>query len=85
MYGPGGVPLMYMISMHYPAEFTAKLVTDDIPVPCLSWNNWGDGWYDLVTDFNFPGTVSMYGDVLCCSDPVDVEVESWGDIKSLFR
>jgi len=85
MFDPLGMPYWYMLSMHFPELFTANLITDDFPVPCYSWNNWGSGWYDLVVDAGFPGGILMWGDVLCCDDPVAVEETSWGDIKSLFR
>lgn len=85
IYGSDGTAFMYMLSMHFVGPVSAAIITDDIPVGCTSWNNWGQGWFDLVTDIGFPGELSMYGDVNCCSDPVAVEEKSWGDIKSLFR
>ena len=85
LYGPDGVPYMYFLSVHFVGPIMAQLVTDVTPVGCTSYNNWGDGWFDLVNDIGFPGELIMYGDVNCCSDPVAVEEKSWGDIKSLFR
>lgn len=85
MTDPRGMPYWYMLSFHFPEPFTANLITDNFPVPCYSWNNWGSGWYDLVGQGGFPGGILMWGDVVCCLDPVTVEEKSWGDIKSLFR
>ncbi|MEN8008384.1 MAG: hypothetical protein ABFS42_15350 [Candidatus Krumholzibacteriota bacterium] len=85
MTDPTGAPYWYMLSMHFPNLFAANLITDDFPVPCYSWNNWGSGWVDLVATSGFPGGIVMWGDVICCSDPVAIEERSWGDIKSLFR
>jgi len=85
IYGPGGVPYMYMLSVHFVGPVTANLVTDEFPVGCTSWNNKGDGWVDLVNDSNFPGELIIYGDVNCCDEPVATEEKSWGDVKSLFR
>ena len=84
MTDPTGAPYWYMLSFHFPELFTANLITDDFPMPCYSWNNWGAGWVDLFTQ-GFPGGVVMWGDVDCCTDPVAIEERSWGDIKSLFR
>ena len=83
--GPGGVPYMYMLSVHFVGPVTADLVTDEFPVGCTSWNNKGDGWVDLVTDSNFPGELIIYGNVNCCNEPVATEDKTWGDVKSLFR
>ncbi len=82
---PTGEPYWYLLSMHFPELFTANLITDNFPVNCYSWNSWGQGWFDLVSGYGFPGNIIMWGDVVCCDDPVDAENKSWGDIKSLFR
>ena len=85
MFDPTGMPYWYLLSMHFPELFTANLITDNFSVPCYSWNNWGAGWFDLVAEGELPGGIIMWGDVVCCDDPVAVEKRSWGDIKSLFR
>jgi hypothetical protein len=38
-----------------------------------------------VGDAGFPGNILMWGDVVCCEDPVATESRSWGAIKSLYR
>ena len=84
MVDPIGRPYWYMLSMHFPNLFAANLITDDFPILCTSWNNWGAGWYDLVGQ-GFPGNILMWGDVDCCENPIGVDENSWGGIKSLFR
>jgi hypothetical protein len=41
----------------YPA-----LITDDDPYLCVSWNDWGEGYVDLINNpyFDFPGNLVMY-------------------------
>ena len=85
IYDPAGTPYMYLLSVHFVGPVTADLITDDFPLGCTSWNNWGEGWVDLVNDSGFPGELIIWGDVNCCNDAVGVEVDSWGDIKSMFR
>jgi len=85
VYDPTGSPYWYMLSVHFDNLFDAQLVTDDFPVGCMSWNNWGAGWYDLVNDAGFPGEIMIWGDVHCCEDPVGMENETWGGVKALFR
>ncbi|PIV82183.1 hypothetical protein COW53_00215 [bacterium CG17_big_fil_post_rev_8_21_14_2_50_64_8] len=59
-------------------------VTDATPVGCTSFNNYGAGWFDLL-DFGFPGELIMFGDIVCCENPVDDQNDTWGGVKSLFR
>ncbi len=84
-YGPDGVAYMYMLSVHFVGPFTANLITDDFPMGCTSWNNYGFGWVDLVNDIGFPGELLIFGNVNCCDEPVATEGKTWGDVKSLFR
>lgn len=39
-----------------------SLITDDDPYLCVSWNDWGEGYVDLISNpyFNFPGNLVMY-------------------------
>jgi len=85
VYDPTGAPNKYMVSLYFPLPFDANIVTDDIPVGCTSWNNWGYGWSDLVTDNGFPGELIMYAEVDCCDSPIEAEEQSWGEIKELYR
>lgn len=85
MTNPDDQPYWYLLGIMFPQPFAANLITDDFPEACNSWNDWGAGWFDLVGDFDFPGGLMMWGDVTCCTDPVEVEDKSWGNIKSLYR
>ena len=55
---------VYFANMGNPAA--AAIVTDTIPVPCVSYNDWGEGYVDLDTIHNnygeeiFPGRVIIY-------------------------
>ena len=85
MTNPEDQPYWYLLGIMFPQPFAANLITDDFPIACNSWNDWGTGWYDLVGDFDFPGGLIMWGDVACCTDPIEVQDKSWGNIKSLYR
>jgi len=39
-----------------------SIVTDDDPYLCVSWNDWGEGFVDLISNpyFSFPGNMVMY-------------------------
>lgn len=41
------------------------LVIDDVPLECISYNDYGFGWEDLVLDYGFPGNVSVYATLEC--------------------
>jgi hypothetical protein len=79
----------YGISFEFLTAFNSgmepDLITDNYPVGCTSWNDYGAGWEDLVTGFGFPGEIIMYADMTCCPDPVPAERDTWGSIKSMFR
>ena len=75
----------YFIGFYFITELVADAVTDNIPVGCTSYNNFGSGWVDLVTTYGFPGELIMYADVHCCEEPVPAIPETWGGVKSLYR
>ncbi len=85
MIDPLGLPYWYLLSMHFIGQFNANVITDGIQSRCTNFNDWGTGWEDLDPYFATYGTINMWGDVICCDDPVAVEEKSWGGIKSLFR
>jgi hypothetical protein len=61
------------------------LVTDESPMPCTNWNNFGAGWEDLVIEYpGWPGNLVFFADADCCSVPLPVEERTWGHIKSLY-
>jgi hypothetical protein len=76
----------YGISFEFLTAFASRpdLITDDIPVGCVSWNDYGAGWEDLQS-YGFPGEVSLIADIVCCSNPVPAEKNTWGEIKAMFR
>ena len=82
---PRGMPYMYMLSMHFIGRFPMNLIMDDTPTPCTAYCNWGLGWVDLYGDFSRYGNILMYGDVVCCDDPLPFDVKTWSEIKSLYR
>jgi len=55
---------LYFAEMGNP--YDAAVVTDSIPVPCVSYNDWGEGYVDLDTVTNdlgqrvFPGRLIIY-------------------------
>lgn len=79
----------YFLSFHFTTEFPETgrpdIITDEAPLGCVSWNDYGTGWFDLVNDFDLPGEIIMWADADCCEDPVATETKTWGDIKSLYR
>ncbi len=52
---------------------------------CTSYNDWGDGWYDLVADIGFFDGLTMWAVSDCCYEPIDTDVTSWGKVKTLYR
>lgn len=80
-----GNPFRYYLSMTYLTEFTARVVTDGVQATCTSFNDWGEGWTDLEPFFTTYGSVNVWADAECCANPVSVETETWGGIKSLYR
>ncbi|MCP4571718.1 MAG: hypothetical protein GY838_05145 [bacterium] len=76
----------YAVSMDIDTAFAEypDAVTDEFPLGCVSWNNYGSGWIDTI-DLGMPGELSMYADIVCCAPAVPVEDKAWGDVKSLFR
>lgn len=65
-------------------ESPIDLIVDDIPVGGVSWMDQGRGWEDLA-GYQFPGELKMATKINCCSEPVDDNQESWGNLKALFR
>jgi hypothetical protein len=37
-----------------------------LPRACVNFNNWGEGWGDLVSEFGMVGDLLMWADVDCC-------------------
>jgi hypothetical protein len=76
----------YAIDVDFLTSFAVSpdMITDNVPVGCVSWNDYGGGWVDL-NPTGFPGELLIFADVACCADPVANEDETFGGIKSLFR
>jgi len=49
------------------------IVIDNDTSTCVSYNDWGTGWVDLVDQYSFSGNLAIYADVDCCGTP-DPEV-----------
>jgi hypothetical protein len=79
----------FLLSCHFPQLFPAAqrpdLVTDEFPVGCTTWNDFGFGWMDVIASFGWPGEILMWGDAACCELPVADAPNSWGRVKSLYR
>ena len=84
---PVGAPYLYMLSVHFEGFFDMNLVADDLPTPCTVYNQWegSGGWYDLYESFSGAGNLLIYGDVVCCDDPVSAADLTWSQIKSLYE
>jgi len=76
----------YGISFEFMTAFDSSpdLISDQFPVGCTSWNDYGAGWEDLL-DFGLPGEINLYADIICCENPVPAEKNTWGEIKAMFR
>lgn len=76
----------YAVSMTFVDAFIEypDMITDNFPVGCTSWNDYGLGWLDLQS-FGFPGEINISADIVCCEPAVPNEDRSWGGVKSLFR
>jgi len=77
----------YGISVNFESSFAVSpdIITDNVPLGCVSWNDYGGGWEDLNSVYGFPGELSIYADVVCCQNPVADEANTFGGVKSLFR
>ncbi len=44
---------------------------DSSPQACVNYNEWGEGWKEIVTEYGFQGDLYIWGDVDCCgvADP----------------
>ncbi|RKZ14006.1 hypothetical protein DRQ50_09650 [bacterium] len=76
----------YAASMTFVDAFDEypDLISDNFPVGCTSYVDYGGGWLDLI-DFGVPGEIIINADIVCCENPVPNEDRSWGELKSLFR
>lgn len=42
---------------------------DTTPQSCVNFNQWGEGWQDLVNGYSFAGDILLWADVDCCGTP----------------
>lgn len=68
------VDTAYFAGMYFGAgasDLGPSLVTDNDPYLCVSWNDWGQGWADLISNpyFNFPGNLVMFSYGYNADDP----------------
>jgi len=70
-------PGPFFVSMEYigPVCGSVQVVTDDSPEACNSYNDWGEGWVDLVADYGFPGKLTLFADVECASLAATVDID----------
>jgi hypothetical protein len=61
------------------------LITDDFPVPCTTYNEFGQGPIDVVSQYNFPGNLLIWADVSCCESPVGDDETSVGRFKGGYE
>ncbi len=61
------------------------LPVDDQATGCRVFNDTGDGWTDLAEDWSLVGDLFIWGDMLCCGEPVADDRATWGGVKSRFR
>jgi len=93
-----GMDSHYFVTFYFPDEFPNEtvrpnLVTDEYPQGCISYNDWGEGPYDLVNYFGTAGEVCIWAEVsdAICDTPAITElVEYWApavfqDITSPYR
>ena len=65
-------------------QFCGIPVTDP-PNACFGYNDYGNGYEDLVVDYGFQGDIMIWADMECCAEPVSTESSTFGNVKSLFR
>jgi hypothetical protein len=81
----------YLLSVHFQSMSLTPanigLVTDAGPAAlCLNWNDYGTGWYDLLTAFpTWPGQLKIFADVECCTPPVPAQDKNWGAVKEMYK
>ncbi len=59
------VDTSYFAGMYFgegASDLGPAMFTDNDPYLCVSWNDWGLGWVDLISNpyYNFPGNLVMY-------------------------
>jgi hypothetical protein len=62
-----------------------KLVGGGSGNGCTVWNDWGDGWQDLVASMGFLDDLTIWTETGCCSAPISNVPTSWGDLKAAYR
>lgn len=82
---PVGNPYVYALEAHFFGLFDMDVVVDAMPSACTAYNDWSEGWYDLFGSFSGYGNIVMWGDVVCCANPVANEETTWGAIKSMYK
>lgn len=82
-------PYYYFLSFHIVTFFDPTMrpdaITQDSPVACTSYNDYGFGWEDLVVDYGWPGNIIIWANALCCDFPIAAAPATWGNVKSLYR
>jgi hypothetical protein len=66
--GPYFVCFYYVGPTENPPGSVLGIATDQTADACQSYNDWGSGWYDLVTDIGFGGNLQLYSRGLSYKD-----------------
>ena len=77
-------PYALTVSFESVTGGTPDLVTDNLPSNCVSWNDFGSGWVDLVSGSGFPGNLKIWAEADCCEPPVETMKETMGDVKGRY-
>jgi hypothetical protein len=52
--------------------------------PCTAYRDAGAGWEDMI-GAGFGGGLPITAAVSCCGDPIEGDIDTWGEVKSLYR
>ena len=77
----------YFVSVDFLGENAPglRLIGGGSDTECTVWNDWGNGWTDLVGSMGFLDELTIWTDTDCCSAPIGNEPIGWGELKSSCR
>lgn len=78
-------PFFITVDFLYGTSDRVNIVGGGDAEACVSYNNWGDGWVDLVADIGFLDGLTIWAESDCCYSPIGNDTSSWGSVKSLYR
>lgn len=62
-----------------------QLIGGGTATDCVTYNDWGAGWVDLVGEMGFFDDLSIWADLDCCYETVGAADQSWGAVKAGYR